>query len=171
MALIDLTGQRFGHLVVLGMGGRYIAPCGTRDVYWLCRCDCGNVLSVLGKNLRTGKSTNCGCIRKVTLPASRRTHGESRGRRLYRIYQNMKTRCKRPSYGSYHRYGGRGIAVCPEWDESYDAFRAWALANGYRDDLTIDRIDNDKGYSPDNCQWITTSENSRKMFTDRKSAK
>lgn len=164
---IDLTGQKFGLLQVLGVGGSYVAPCGTKDTKWKCRCDCGNTVLILGKNLRGGKSTNCGCIRKITLPASVRSHGESRGCRLYRIYNDMKARCQYPSMNGYHRYGGRGIKVCREWQNSYTAFRDWALAHGYQDGLTIDRIDNNGDYEPGNCQWITLSENVRKGFVDR----
>lgn len=172
MAIIDITGKRYGMLTVLEQASEpYIAPNGNRKIKWECVCDCGNRLAVIGSNLRLGKSTNCGCIRKITLPASRRTHGESRGERLYRIYNNMKTRCQNPlSYG-FEWYGGKGISVCKEWAESYEAFRAWALANGYQDNLTIDRIDNNGNYEPGNCQWITASENSKKQHADRKRSK
>lgn len=163
---IDLTGQRFGHFQVIESAGVHRSPCGSTAALWLCRCDCGNVVAVIGKNLRSGKSTNCGCVRKVTLPASVRTHGDSYGCRLYRIYNDMLTRCYNPAATHYHRYGGRGITVCVEWLESYETFRSWALANGYRDDLTIDRRDNDGNYEPGNCRWVTIKENCRNRSHD-----
>lgn len=97
------------------------------------------------------------------------THGRTRGvisgrvkePRLYRTWIDMKQRCHNPNNKAYPRYGGRGITVCDEWRNDYAAFEAWAISNGYKDNLTIDKIDNDKGYSPDNCQWITQSENSK----------
>ena len=93
--LIDLTGKRYGKLTVIKRAEKnHVSPCGTVSVIWVCQCDCGNIVLVLGKNLRSGKSTNCGCIRKINLPKSRRTHGDSRNCRLYRIYHNMINRCK-----------------------------------------------------------------------------
>lgn len=171
-ALIDLTGRRFGNLVVIARSAKnYTAPCGTTAPMWKCECDCGKKVTILGKNIIAGKSTNCGCIGMAAFRASRRTHGDSRKNRLYRIYNNMKNRCTNPTMQFFHRYGGRGISVCREWKDNYEVFRAWALANGYADNLTIDRINNNGNYEPSNCQWITASANSKKRFTDRKLAK
>ena len=87
--------------------------------------------------------------------------------RLHRVWDNMKTRCYNPAHKYYHRYGGRGITVCDEWRESFPAFKEWALANGYADNLTLDRIENDKGYSPDNCRWATYSQQNNNTSTTR----
>ena len=89
------------------------------------------------------------------MPAKR--HGESKTR-LYCAWQNMKARCYRKSTREYNNYGGRGITVCDEWIHSYENFKGWSIQNGYSDKLTLDRIDVNKGYSPDNCRWITNKE-------------
>lgn len=171
-AFIDLTGKRFGGLTVIRRAAEnYVAPCGTTAPMWLCRCDCGKQLTVLGKNISTGKSTNCGCVQMANFHASRRTHGDSRTSRLYRIYNNMKTRCTNPNATHFKRYGGRGISVCRDWESSYESFRDWAMTNGYEPHLTIDRINNDGNYEPTNCRWITQGENSRKRFEDNKHAR
>jgi len=99
------------------------------------------------------------------------THGDcvtGKITRLYRAWQNMKWRCLNPNTINYHRYGGRGIIVCKEWKNSYLNFKKWAVSNGYKDGLSIDRIDNDKGYSPINCQWITRVENTIKGSATRR---
>lgn len=88
--------------------------------------------------------------------------------RLYRAWQNMRARCKYPSKSSYKYYGGRGITVCNEWEHSYSAFAEWALSHGYADNLTLDRIDCDGAYSPDNCRWVTTTEQNRNLRNNRK---
>ena len=144
-------GQRFNKLVVLEF--HRIVPQGT---YWKCLCDCGKTTIVTGSNLSMGKTKSCGCLHKP--------HGESKpGKsRLYKIWSCIQQRCEYPGHKAFPRYGGRGITICAEWRRDFPAFRFWALSHGYRDDLTIDRIDNDGNYEPGNCQWLTRAENTRK---------
>ena len=152
---VDLSGQRFGRLVAVKAIGRASDGC----AMWLCNCDCGRTAIVHGSRLRCGKTTSCGC--KVH---GAHTHGQTVNcvtmPRLYRIWVGMKQRCLNPNRPKWHRYGGRGIKVCEAWRNDYMSFRNWALNNGYQEDLTIDRIDNDGDYEPDNCRWVTVSENS-----------
>lgn len=145
--LIDLTGQRFGRLVVIEL-----AEMRQRKSLWRCRCDCGEMTIKASHHLKEGVSRSCGCLRTERST----THGKS-GTRLYRIWQDMKTRCRYPSYSGYKNYGGRGICICAEW-EDFAAFQAWALANGYKEHLTIDRINVNGNYEPSNCRWATMQE-------------
>lgn len=162
----DIRGQRFGLLVAIEPTGE-TSTNGAK--IWKCICDCGNVTLLSTNHINTKKS--CGCLRKNSienLKASHPTHG-GEGTRLYGVWHHMKQRCENPHNNRYHIYGGRGITVCDEWHD-FAKFRDWAIANGYdenapRGACTIDRIDNDKGYDPDNCRWVdmkTQCSNKRK---------
>lgn len=153
MPTADLTGQRFGMLTVVSKSG--VDKYGISQ--WQCLCDCGGSSIASISNLRNGNTTSCGCYGRRRKSEANRTHGGS-GTRLHRIWKAMKVRCYDQNFQFYRHYGGRGITICDEWRNNFEAFRDWALANGYEDALTIDRIDNDKGYSPDNCRWVTMVE-------------
>lgn len=161
--LIDLTGQRFGRLVVIESAGLTKQKNGL----WRCRCDCGNIVLSSQSNLNKGTkkyggTKSCGCLRKNNAIKQLTTHGLSRDNlgqqsRLYGIWANMKRRCLNPKRPEFINYGGRGIGFCKEWME-YKPFYRWAITHGYKSDLTLDRKDNNKGYSPENCRWITKKE-------------
>lgn len=154
-ALKDMTGQTFGRLLVIEK-----APSRKKNVYWRCVCECGNEVVTQGNALRGGVTKSCGCLNRELAPLKGKknaTHHMS-DTRPYHIWRNMRARCNNPKAINYHVYGGRGIKVCDEWNNSFARFWEWASANGYADNLTLDRIDNDKGYSPDNCRWATMQE-------------
>ena len=149
---IDISGQRFGRLIVIKENG----TTKNGDIRWLCRCDCGNEKTITGSKLRSGHTQSCGCLQRETIRKIRTKHNMSSAS-LYSIWGNMKERCYRKTNNRYYRYGARGITVCDEWHD-FANFSEWAFDNGYEEGLSIDRIDIDKNYEPGNCRWIPLSE-------------
>lgn len=125
----------------------------------VCECNCGTVLAAFVSSLLSGHTRSCGCLSKESTGGRRRTHGGYRTR-LYKCWMAMRQRCENPRDQNYRYYGGRGISVCLEWSQ-FGAFRDWAMASGYQEGLTIERRENDLGYEPGNCIWITQSEQMR----------
>jgi hypothetical protein len=153
---INIAGQRYGRLTCLSYAGKVYSD----RIAWLCRCDCGKEKIVTSNGLRRGKTTSCGCYQKEVSAIARAKALTTHGRKPHSLYQrwkNMLARCRNKKHKSFANYGGRGITVCESWLD-FAEFRSWALANGYRTDLTIERNNNDEGYNPGNCRWATPVE-------------
>lgn len=157
--LIDITGCRFGRLVVLERA--YIDT--DNFIRWKCLCDCGSIYYGRAYPMKNGSINSCGCLEKENLKLlteSKTTHGLSKTP-IYKVWKAMKARCYRKTDKRYSRYGLRGITVCNEWIDNPSLFIEWANKNGYKQGLTIDRMDNSGNYEPANCRFVSIATNNR----------
>lgn len=153
MRKLELSGQRFGKLVAV----RSHYDSEKRITLWECKCDCGNTCNVRANSLVHGRTKSCGCLRKESNVQNKTKHGMAKTR-IYNAWSSMKRRCYTTTNHNYSHYGKRGISVCDEWKESFEEFYKWAISNGYDDKLSLDRIDNDGNYCPQNCRWASIKE-------------
>lgn len=147
----DLTGQRFGRLTVIEF-----VPNNKPNSYWKCRCDCGRMVIINAGELKRGSTNSCGCLRRERAIILNKTQNRIHGlykTKLYRKWEKMKTRCYNKNNNFYKDYGGRGITVCEEWKNDFKAFYDWSLEHGYKEGLSIDRIDVNGDYCPANCRF------------------
>lgn len=156
------VGNRYGRLRVVSYAGT-----NCHNALWNCVCDCGNKCVKLGVMLRSGRTKSCGCLHSETLSKRNKKYNVKYPRRLYHSWHCMIERCEKEDNRYYYNYGGRGISVCEEW-HNFEVFATWALQNGYDESKTIDRINNDGNYCPENCKWSTKREQENNKRTNRK---
>ena len=143
------VGKKYNRLIVLRLAGKNKYG----HQLFECKCDCGNIAVIEGTAVKNGRTCSCGCLQKESAKKRRTTHGMTKTK-LFNVWNTMKQRCSNPNSKNYKRYGARGIFVCEEWKNDFASFMKWSLSHGYKDGLSIDRIDGEKGYSPDNCRWV-----------------
>lgn len=158
----DITGQRFGNLVAIKKVEKK-----KNRTFWLFKCDCGNEKEINKSSVLSGRSKSCGCFHKKMMHAKFSIHNETETR-LYQCWRDMKVRCLLKTNIHYKNYGGRGITICEEWLKSFVSFANWAISKGYSDNLTLDRIDVNGNYCPENCRWITQKEQAKNKRNNRK---
>ncbi len=163
MKRINLISKKFGRLTVLYKVGVKK----NRDAQWFCACECGKTIVASQSNLIRAKTKSCGCLRDEMTRARTMTHGKSKTR-LYNTWTHMRQRCEKPRCHDYPDYGGRGISVCSEWTNSFEAFWDWAIDHGYDNNLSLDRIDVDGNYEPSNCRWATIATQNNNLRRNRK---
>ena len=145
---VDITGKKFGNLTAIKK---------IDSKYWLFRCTCGKEKKIKKTNVVCGVTKSCGCLWYNSVALGNKKHGMSKTR-LYECWRDMRNRCYLKTRYDYYGYGGRGISVCEDWKNNFEPFMNWALNNGYKDNLTLDRIDVNGNYCPENCRWSTKKE-------------
>lgn len=159
-------GQQYGRLTVIKRADDYVSPKGRHIARFKCKCECGKIFYATSSNILGGRTKGCGCIMHSGTWGRSYIDGRCK-ERIYHIWTGMKDRCYNKNNQAYKHYGGKGIGLCDEWINDYPAFRTWAIKNGYKSNLTIERIDTDKGYCPENCKWIPRSEQPRNTAQNR----